>query len=213
MRIDFLLRRGLCVALLAVAPALHAALLDDFLAAVANDRSDDVRAMLARGVDPNVVDANGDPALAIAARAGNVKVIDALLAGKAAPDTRNRFGDTPLMLAALNGRLDAAKALRAAGANLNPRGWTPLSYAATGGHDEMVTWLLAEGAEIDAPSANGTTPLMMATREGRFATAELLIGRGANVNARNENNVSALDFARRNNDKRLAERLQRAGAR
>ena len=126
MRIDALLRRGLGIALLALAPLSHATLLDDFLAAVANDRSDDVRAMLARGVDPDTVDANGDSALAIAARAGNVNVVKALLAGKAKVDPTNRFGDTPLMLAALNGHLEVAKALRAAGANVNPKGWTPL---------------------------------------------------------------------------------------
>jgi ankyrin repeat protein len=206
------------VALLAVAAFLatslaRAALLDDFLAAVANDRGADVRAMLARGVDPDSVDANGDPAIVIAARGGNLSALNALIAARAKVDARNRYGDTALMVAALGNRLDVAKALRAAGANVNPRGWTPLAYAATGGHDAMATWLIGEGAHLDAPSANGTTPLLMAAREGHYDTALLLIGRGANVNARNENNMSALDFARRNRDERLVERLQAAGAR
>jgi len=214
MPIDRIARR--CAGLLAgclLAVAAHAALLDDFVAAAANDRAAELQAMLARGVDPDSVDANGDPVLLIAARAGALSAVDALIAARAKVDARNRFGDTALMIAALNGRLDVAKALRAAGADVNPRGWTPLAYAATGGHDDVVAWLLTQGAAIDARSANGTTPLMMAAREGRYATALLLIDKGANVNVRNENNMSALDFARRNSDDRLVERLQRAGAR
>jgi uncharacterized protein len=213
MRIDRVTR---CAGLLAgciLAIAAHAALLDDFIAAAANDRGADLRVMLARGVDPDSVDASGEPVLVIAARAGALSAVEALVAGKAKVDARNRFGDTALMIAALNGRLDVAKALRAAGADVNPHGWTPLAYAATGGHDDVVAWLLTQGATIDSPSANGTTALMMAAREGRYATALLLVDKGANVNARNENNMSALDFAQRNNDERLVVRLKAAGAR
>jgi ankyrin repeat protein len=213
MRIERALRTLFAVLAFALAPLGHAALLDDFLAAVANDRGADVRAMLARGVDPDSVDANGDPAIVIAARSGSLSAVDALIAAHVKVDMPNRYGDTALMVAALGDRLDVAKALRAAGANVNPRGWTPLAYAATGGHDAMATWLIGQGANLDAPSANGTTPLMMAAREGHYDTALLLITRGANVNLRNENNLSALDFARRNHDERLAERLQAAGAR
>ena len=35
--------------------------------------------------------------------------------------------------------------------------WSPLIYAATGGHNEVVAYLLAEGANINAESPNGTT--------------------------------------------------------
>ncbi len=59
------------------------------------------------------------------------------------------------------------RTLRARGAALENPGWTALIYAATGGHDAIVTYLLAEGANINAPSPNGTTALMMAVREGK----------------------------------------------
>ena len=59
----------------------------------------------------------------------------------------------------------------------------------------MVRYLLAEGANINAVSPNGTTALMMAVREGKCSTALLLIARGADVNLRNENGASALDWA------------------
>lgn len=194
-------------------PAAAQKLYEDFIVAVGNDRAADVKAMLARGVDPNSVDANGDPALVVAARAGNAATVDALLAAKADPERRNRWGDNAMMLAALNGHAGIAKALRARNAAIDGKGWTPLIYAATGGHDEMVRWLLGEGADINAASPNGTTALMMAVRENRYSTSILLIARGADVNRRNENGASALDWAKGGGDESMVERLRRAGAR
>jgi len=57
---------------LALAPIALSAqqIYEDLIVAVANDRADDVKRLLARGMDPNSVDPNGDPLLLIAARAG-----------------------------------------------------------------------------------------------------------------------------------------------
>lgn len=207
-------RRFLVLAAAAALPALATAqtAVDDFMVAVANDRVDVVRAMLAKGVDPNVTGRDGHPALVTAAREGSAKSVDVLLAAGAKVDARSSYGDTALMMASLNGHLEIAKTLRAKGATLDLPGWTPLIYAATGGHDKLVAWLLGEGAKINAASPNGTTALMMAVREGRFSTAELLIARGADVNLRNQDGASALAWAERNDDKALVERLKRAGA-
>src|SRR5438445_10424464 len=100
--IDGSRRRGcrmLLTALLATliacaAPAtLHAqALFDRFNMAVAADRSDEVAALLARGMDPNTVDLNGDPALLVAARLGYEATLDVLLRAGAKGDSRNRIG-------------------------------------------------------------------------------------------------------------------------
>ena len=212
MRVD--LRFTLAVLLLSAAMPLGAqGLLNDYFLAVANDRVSDVRDYLRRGVDPNSVDENGDTGLIAAARAGNAATVDVLLAAKADPQRRNRFGDTAMMVGALNGHFGILKALRAKGAAVDGPGWTPLIYAATGGHEEIVRWLLGEGADVNATSPNGTTALMMAVRENRYSTSILLIARGANVNHRNENGASALDWAKRGNDEAMVERLKRAGAR
>lgn len=193
-----------------VAPALT---VEDFALAVRNDRDDEVKAMLARGMDPETVGPDGNPVLVTAAREGSARVVDVLLAAGAKVDQANAYGDTAFKLAALHGRIEIAKKLRARKAAIDPPGWTPLIYAATGGHDEMVRYLLAEGANIDAVSPNGTTALMMAVREEKFSTAVLLIARGADVNIRNENGATALAWAERSGDSTLVERLKRAGAR
>ena len=210
------LRRFLAAVLFvfaAAGPVRAQQLLDDLFIAAANDRADQVKAILARGVDPNSVDKNGDPVIVVAARSGSAAAVDALLAAKVDVDKRNRWGDTALMIAALNGQGGIAKALRQKGAAVTMKGWTPLIYAATGGHDDIVRWLLGEGSDVNAPSPNGTTALMMAVRENRYSTALLLIARGADVNRRNENGASALDWAKRSGDEQLIERLKRAGAR
>ena len=54
----------------------QARLLDDLFIAVANDRAEDVKTLLARGMDPNSVDANGRHALCIAARNGSARTVD-----------------------------------------------------------------------------------------------------------------------------------------
>jgi len=211
------LRAAVLLATLAVGmpapPAFAQRLYEDVVVAVANDRASEVKALLARGVDPNTVDPNGDPLLYVAARAGYVATVDVLLAANASVDARSRFGDTPLMGAALAGNLEIARKLRARGAALDYKGWTPLIYAATGGHDALAAYLLDQGANVNAESANGTTALMMAVREGKGTTVDLLVKRGADVNHRNENNVSALDWAKRGNEAAMIAALRRAGAR
>jgi ankyrin repeat protein len=109
-------------------------------------------------------------------------MVDALLAAKAKADVPNRFNDTPLMAAALQGHLDVARRLLAAGAALDPPGWTPLIYAATAASCRSCAILLDQGANVDAVSPNGTTALMMAVREHRIDVADLLLARGADVN-------------------------------
>ena len=202
---------GLFLAI-AAAPVLAQQVYEDLIVAVANDRADEVKRLLARGMDANSVDPNGDPLLFTAARAGYRATIDVLLAAKANVNAKNRFGDTPLMAASLNGHLEIVRRLRMHGAELDPRGWTPLIYAATGGHDDVVAYLLDEGANINAQSPNGTTALMMAVRERRASTFDLLLRRGADVQHRNENGASALDWAKRGNETAMAEKLRRAGA-
>jgi uncharacterized protein len=200
----------LCVV---ASPARAQQTLEDFFIFIANDRVADVKALLARGIDPDSVDKNGDPAILIAVRSGSAAMLDVLLATQVKVNARNRFGDTALMTAAYAGRLDLVKKLRARGAEVNQKGWTALIYAAAGGHDAVVTYLLGEGADINAESPNSTTALMMAAREGRLSTLDLLIARGAKVDHRNDAGVSALDWAKRSNEPRLAESLRRAGAR
>jgi len=214
MRFDHVVLRAALGALLIALPvsAFAQSLLDDMIQAVGNDRVDELKALLARGMDPDSIDANGEPMLGIAARNGYARIVKTLLAAKAHPNAPNRFGDTPMMLAALKGDLDAVRALQEGGAAVNARGWTPLIYAATGGHDDVAKFLLAHGADVNAVAPNGTTALMMAIHEHRPGTARLLLRHGADVDRRNQDGATALQWAKRGNEDDLVKELRRAGA-
>lgn len=203
---------ALFLCLLLTAAAARADLYEDFIIAVNNDRVTQVREFLAKGMDPNTVGPNGEPALVLASRAGYSGTVDALLAAKANVNARSAVGDSAIMAASLTGHLDLVKKLRARGAEINNSGWTPLIYAATGGQDAIVEYLLAEGASINAVSPNGTSALMMAVREGKGSTVTLLIAKGADVNHRNQGGATALGWALRQNEQSMAASLRRAGA-
>jgi len=189
------------------------ALYDAFVQAVVADRSDEVRALLARGIDPNTVDPNAEPVLLVAARAGWQPTVDALLAAGAKVDAKNPFGDRPIMVAALGGHLAIVKTLLRRGAALDTPGWTPLIYAATNGQTEVARYLLDVGANVNAVAPNGTTALMMAVRGGHGATVDLLLARGADVNQRNQNGATALGWAARSGFDAIEQALRARGAR
>ena len=123
-------------------------------------------------------------------RGADMNARDRLLA----PDGLHRR--TPLMLAAVDNRLELAKLLVGNGASVNYQsggpdlerqdgaGWSALMYAAGAGQVETATYLLDQGAEINMQWASGYSSLHEAAIWGRYETVELLIARGANVNVR-----------------------------
>lgn len=177
-----------------------AALADDpvaFERAIKLDNDFAVRAMLARGFDPNTRTESGNPGLYVALQEGSLKVARLLIdSPRLKPESRNATDESPLMMAALKGQLDFARQLISKGADVNKPGWTPLHYAATGGHLDLISLLLEHHAFIDAQSPNGTTPLMMAAHYGTPEAVKLLIEQGADIDMRNQKGMTAMDFAR-----------------
>jgi ankyrin repeat protein len=64
-----------------------------------------------------------------------------------------------------------------------PGAMSPLLYAARDGRLESARMLLAAGADIDQAEANGITPLLSAIINNHPAVARFLVDQGANVNA------------------------------
>jgi ankyrin repeat protein len=124
-------------------------------------------------------------------------------------DVANAVGETPLMMAALRGRVEWCQQLLVRGGRVNREGWTPLHYAATGPESKAVALMLDSGAHIDAASPNRTTALMMAARYGPEASVDLLISRGADLRLRNDKGLNAADFARQVGRESLATRLDK----
>lgn len=89
----------------------------------------------------------------------------------------NQTGVTPLMVAAREGKMKAARALISHGADINRQndfGITPLIFAAIQGQAEMVAFLLENGADIDICENGGNTALDNAKRQGYDEVVQLL---------------------------------------
>lgn len=185
---------------ISLAGVSHAGAFDQFFQAAKTDDESAIIGLTLRSFDLNIVDEQGETALLIAVRNGSDKVVGFLLKQPSVKvEARNPSGESPLMLAALQGRLDIATRLIQRKAEVNKTQWTPLHYACSNpqpSSEAMVRLLLEHHAYIDAESPNKTTPLMMAARYGHAGLVALLLEEGADPMLRNEQGLTALDFAR-----------------
>jgi len=165
--------------------------------------------LLGSGIDPNLRNDKGQPALILALQSPSPKVAKVLWEARGIDlEATNNAGETALMMAALKSEVDAATALVAHGASVNKDGWSPLHYAATGGNVEIVKLLVAHGAKLEARSPNGSTPLMMAARYGSEDAVDALLAAGADRTAKNDLGMNAAAFAISGGRDKLAKRLQ-----
>ena len=202
------------VALGLVSARAWAGAYEDFFVAILRDDGDAITALLRRGFDPNTRDPKGQVGLTIALQNGANKAFAALLASRTVNvDARNVQDESPLMIAAIKGNVDAVKALIAREADVNKTGWTPLHYAASAGsekHVRIIALLLENHAYIDAASPNGTTPLMMAAHYGSSDAVQLLLDEGADPLLKNQLGLTATDFAVRGSRTQSAEKIAAA---
>jgi len=154
----------------------------DLLRAVQTDYASAVKTLLARGVNPNIRDANGETALIIAMRYEALKVADLLMDQPGIDlEAHAPNGNTALMMAAFRNNQAAVLDMLRRGAQVNQKGWTALHYAAAAGSTAIVGILLDHHAYIDAESPSGMTPLMLAAREGQEDVVRQLLEQGADA--------------------------------
>ncbi|XP_047332353.1 putative E3 ubiquitin-protein ligase XBAT31 [Impatiens glandulifera] len=136
-------------------------------------------------------------ALHIAAANGQIEIVTMLLERSVNPDLLNRQKQTPLMLAAMNGKISCAEKLIEAGANIlmfdsiNRR--TCLHYAAYYGHSNCLQVILSAASTSDVAvswgyarfvnirDGKGATPLHLAARLRRPECVHILLDNGALV--------------------------------
>jgi serine/threonine-protein phosphatase 6 regulatory ankyrin repeat subunit B len=139
--------------------------------------------------DPNIRDQEGNALLPLAARAGNLEIVQLLLdRGMDVNSTLkpSGIGKTAAMEAAIGNRSKIIESLVARGADLDRQesgsGWSALHYAASLDAENAVGALLESGANPNSQAENGWTPLFYAVRYGYLNTLYLLLENGADVN-------------------------------
>jgi len=89
----------------------------------------------------------------------------------------------------------------------DPLGRTHLHDAASFGHLELVSFLLAHGAEIDAKAKSGKTPLHWAVQMSHRKVTEALLDHSADINVADNSGKTPLHLAAHNGDEIIVEML------
>jgi serine/threonine-protein phosphatase 6 regulatory ankyrin repeat subunit A len=149
-----------------------------------------------------VKDRMGNTALHWAAEHNRAAIATLLLSAGASALATTPMEMTPLVLAAIKGHVSIAGALlkHMAGQGLEVKdrmGNTALHWAATHNRAEMVTLLVAAGANTASKTVHGETPLMLAAHKGHLGVVNLLAQhmdeRG--LHERNASGLTALHYA------------------
>ena len=136
-------------------------------------------------------DPDGTTPLHWAVRANDLDAAQHLIHAGANPDAANRYGVTPLSLAAEDASAPMIQMLLQAGAH--PTNFILMTAARTG-NAEVLRMLIARGADANArESSLGETALMWAAAENHPEAVRALIEHGADPNARSDKLAYAKD--------------------
>ena len=158
-------------------------------------RREDALSLIAEGHDVDVPEAsgNGTTALHWAVYQHDAELVRALLDAGATPSTRNLFGSTPLMEAAVAGHTAIIAMLLEAGADpesANYENQTALMAVARTGNVEAAQLLRDAGADPNAfETWGGQTALMWAAARRHPDMIRLLAEHGADIDARSFDRV------------------------
>lgn len=160
--------------------------------ATVNERLDEVRALIAAGVDVNARHAtlmsgsSMETPLHLAATYGLVKPAEILIAAGANLEMLDGMELTPLMSACAFGGPEGSRIamlLMDAGADVRfvreDDEMTALKFAAKACEPRVIQALIDRGADVDGPSGTDQTALMLAARGNNVPAIEVLIRNGA----------------------------------
>lgn len=161
--------------------------------------------------DLDAKDADGETPLMIAAKYGNERVIEVLMAHGADATVADEAGHTPLETAVKLNYGSAVRALIKGGADITQRDrkqWTLLHHAATMDMPTTASALIEAGALLDARNADGDTPLHVAIKGNKGNMVEYLLRKGADYNIENKAHQTPLDLARGEKQEHIAALLE-----
>jgi ankyrin repeat protein len=161
-----------------------------------------VRKLIARGADINVVDNQEMNALHYASWSVkvNTEVIDLLISEGVDVNAQTLDGKTALLYACKESQIKNVKRLIDCRANVNladNNGMNALHYASwsVNVNTEVIDLLIRNGVKVNAETAEGKTALLYACKENQIANVRKLIKNGADVNMVDDQRMNALHYA------------------
>lgn len=170
----------------------------------------------------NLIDMNNIELLIICVLSNDQKLVKQCIKSGVDINQKNRFGETPLKLAAENGLYVMVRLLIEAGANLNEKndndGTTPLGAAASRFEWGIARLLIDNGADVNTCLPSGELVLHSAIQAGEKEVVDSLVENGADANEKvkiiNENLheefVALSEWAERSGNKEIAIVLRNA---
>jgi len=175
-----------------------------------------VREALVGRTDANAHDEDTDSTpLEFAIRNANREMVQLLLGAGANVNTRDRSGQTVLMMLGEKITADIVWDLVNSGGKVNLRdedGDTALGNAAEINNLDVLKVLLDAGAKVNTRNNDGVTPLMRAASEGLVNNVRALILAGADINTRDSDGKTAFIYARENSHNPVMRLLRSYGA-
>ena len=157
-----------------------------------------VKLLIEKGADPSLKDNSGLNSLHFAAIGGDTDIISLIHTRMPDIESLNGEGETPLLVAAYNGKLHAVKWFLERGANAtyeDKGGWNALHSAASSGDPETIDHILIHVPNIESKTADGETPLIIAVRCQTLQGVKCLLERGANPLAKDNEGQDSLYYA------------------
>lgn len=141
-------------------------------------------------------DAEGNVPLHSAVHSGDIKAVELCLKSGAVLSTQQHDLSTPVHLACSQGAIDIIRLMftsqpeekRNCLAISDAQQFTPLHCAASFDYEELVRYLVQEGANMDALDREGRSPLLLAGARSSWASVMALIELGSDVTLKDNNN-------------------------
>lgn len=177
---------------------LNAEFLDNFTPLTINTDDSDITEMLIKqgAFMEHQTNPEGDTALHLAAKKGQLETVKVLLKNGANRNAINFLGRTPLFWASNELQKNVVEELLKNGADPNIasfNGFPPLT--ANTSDPDITRMLIMHGALINHQTQQGNTALHFAVEKGQLETVKVLLDAGANPKAINLKNQTPLDLA------------------
>ena len=189
-----------------------------FMLACLNGQFQIVELLLKEQVDPNVQKENGWNALMLACLNGHTQIVELLLKEQVDLNVQDKDGWNAFMSACQNGHTEIVELLLKEQVDPNVQnnnGVTAFMLACYRGHTQIVKLLLKEQVDPNVQDKNGCTALIFGcinTENDHSEIVELLLEAGADLKVKSKIGSTALACAVSSGQRKIAEKLLKAGA-